>query len=167
MGLNKEIWIPEIIEKFYPSNALLSYCKNLDAWVDNNALNLQEAGVDPKVYMDNTVWPIPVVTRTDVPHQLPLHRFDTENTVYRDAIEVEESSEKRQSVIEGHKKALLKQFTTLAAFNWAPQKDTPTTPVTIAGGTETNKRGYKMLTSSTWNFDSTSWRCPRMSAFWR
>ena len=67
MGLNKEIWIPEIIEKFYPSNALLSYCKNLDAWVDNNALNLQEAGVDPKVYMDNTVWPIPVVTRTDVP----------------------------------------------------------------------------------------------------
>ena len=146
MGLNKEIWIPEIIEKFYPSNALLSYCKNLDAWVENNALNLQEAGVDPKVYMDNTVWPIPVVTRTDVPHQLPLHRFDTENTVYRNAIEVEESSEKRQSVIEGHKKALLKQFTTLAAFNWAPQKDTPTTPVTIASGTAANKRRYKMLT---------------------
>lgn len=80
MGLNKEIWLSEIVEKFYPSNALLSYCKNLDAWVDNNALNLQEAGVDPKVYIDNTVWPIPIVSRTDVPHQLPLHRFDTENT---------------------------------------------------------------------------------------
>ncbi len=145
-GLNKEIWLPEIIEKFYPSNALLSFCKNLDAWVDNNALNLQEAGVDPKVYIDNVVWPIPISTRADIPHQLPLKRFDTENTVHRDAIEVEESSQKRQSVIEGHKKSLLKKFTALAAFNWAPQQDGANTPVAETTGTKVNKKGFKALT---------------------
>ena len=144
-GLNKEIWLPEIIEKFYPSTSLLSYCKNLDAWVDNNALNLQEAGIDPKVYIDNAVWPIPISVRKDAHHQLPLKRFDTENTVHRDAIEVEESAEKRQSVIEGHKKSLLMKFTALAAFNWAPQKETATTPVVETTSTKVNKRGFKAM----------------------
>ena len=68
-GLNREIWIPEIIEKFYPSDSFLTHSKSLDAWVDNNKLNLQEAGVDPEVYIDNELYPIPIVTRTDIPHE--------------------------------------------------------------------------------------------------
>lgn len=92
-GLNREIWIPEIIEKFYPSDSFLTHSKSLDAWVDNNKLNLQEAGVDPEVYIDNELYPIPIVTRTDIPHEIMLKRFDTENTVHINAIEIEESAE--------------------------------------------------------------------------
>ena len=40
-GLNREIWIPEIIEKFYPSDSFLAHSKSLDAWVDNDKLHLQ------------------------------------------------------------------------------------------------------------------------------
>lgn len=66
-GLNREIWIPEIIEKFYPSDSFLAHSKSWDAWVDNDKLHLQEAGVDPEVYIDNELYPIPIVTRTDIP----------------------------------------------------------------------------------------------------
>ena len=133
-GLNREIWIPENIEKFYPSDSFLAHSKSLDAWVDNDKLHLQEAGVDPEVYIDNELYPIPIVTRTDIPHEIVLKRFDTENTVHINAIEIEESAEKRQSVIEGHRNSLRQKFARLAAFNWAPAANGDFTP------------GYKAMT---------------------
>lgn len=144
-GLNKEIWIPEIIEKFYPDDSFLAHSKNLDAWVDNNTLHLQEAGIDPAVYIDNEQYPIPVAVRSDIPHEIVLKRFDTENTVHINAIEIEESAEKRQSVIEGHRNSLRQKFARLAAFNWAPIKNSDYTPVKAANG-QKNLRGYKALT---------------------
>lgn len=144
-GLNREIWIPEIIEKFYPSDSFLAHSKSLDAWVDNDKLHLQEAGVDPEVYIDNELYPIPIVTRTDIPHEIVLKRFDTENTVHINAIEIEESAEKRQSVIEGHRNSLRQKFARLAAFNWAPAANGDFTPVKAANG-NSNARGYKAMT---------------------
>lgn len=144
-GLNREIWVPEILEKFYPSDSFLAHSKSLDAWVDNNKLNLQEAGIDPTVYIDNEQYPIPVAVRTDIAHEIILKRFDTENTVHINAIEIEESAEKRQSVIEGHRNALRQKFARLAAFNWAPAGNSEFNPVKAATGT-TNARGYKGLT---------------------
>lgn len=144
-GLNREIWIPEIIEKFYPSDSFLSYAKRLDAWVNNNKLHLQEAGIDPKVYIDNEQYPIPIAVRTDIPHEIVLKRFDTENTVHVNAIEIEESAEKRASVIEGHRNSLRQKFARLAAFNWAPAGNTEFTPVEASTGAK-NKLGYKSMT---------------------
>jgi hypothetical protein len=144
-GLNKEIWIPDILEKFYPDTSFLSYSKDLSAWVNVNKLNLQEAGIDPRVYVDNEEYPIPIVARTDIPHEIVLKRFDTENTVHVNAIEIEESAEKRQSVIEGHRNALRQKFARLAAFNWAPMVNGENTPVAPTTG-EVNVRGYNALT---------------------
>lgn len=146
-GLNKEIWIPGIIEKFYPENNFVSDARDFDAWVDNDYLNLQEAGIDPRVFIDNEIYPIPVVSREDIPHKIPMKRFDTENTVHVNAIEIEESSGKRESVIEGHRKSLQNQFAQLAAYNWAPTKDTSTTPVLKANGKVSGiGTGYKRIT---------------------
>lgn len=144
-GLNKEIWIPEIIEKFYADDSFVSYAKDLDAWVNNDKLNLQEAGVDPQVYIDNEKYPIPIAVRTDIAHEILLKRFDTENTVHINAIEIEESAQKRQSVIEGHRNSLRQKFGRLAAFNWAPAQDTVNTPVIATTGA-VNRRGHKSLT---------------------
>ena len=54
-GLNKEIWIPEIIEKFYPETSFVSDSRDFSMWTDNEYLNLQEAGIDPRVFIDNEV----------------------------------------------------------------------------------------------------------------
>jgi hypothetical protein len=144
-GLNKEVWLPEIIEKFYPDAGLLSYGKNLDAWVDNNTINLQEAGVDPDVLINNNTYPIPISNRTDIPHALPLMRLDTENTVYQDAVEVEESAGKRSSVIEGHRKALQAKLLQLAAHAWAPAGDSANTPIVQTASAVVNVKGFKSL----------------------
>ena len=89
-GLNKEIWLPGIEEQFIPDTSFVAEGRNLDAWTDNGFLNLQEAGVNPEVIENNEVWPIPIVRREDIPHKLEMKRFDTENTVHINAIEVED-----------------------------------------------------------------------------
>ncbi len=147
-GLNKEIWIPELVEKFYPDGSFVNEARDLDAWTDNGFLNIQEAGVDPDVLMDNQTWPISVTRREDVPHRLEMHRFDTRNTVHINSVEVEESAQKRASVIEGHRKSLSMQFARMAGQNWAPQKNGETTPVIMVDDGEASKvnKKYHALT---------------------
>lgn len=140
-GLNKEIWLPEIIEKFYPETSFVSEARDFDMWTDNGYLNIQEAGIDPRVIVDNEVYPIPVVARDDTAHKIPMKRFDTENTVHINAIEIEESAQKRLSVIEGHKNSLQQQFAKMAAYNWAPTKHSTDTPVLKVNDTDASKQG--------------------------
>lgn len=121
-GLNKEIWLPGIEEQFIPDTSFVSEGRNLDAWTDNGFLNLQEAGVNPEVIENNEVWPIPIVRREDIPHKLEMKRFDTENTVHINAIEVEEAAGKRESVIRGHRVSLQTKFAKMAGYNWSPAK---------------------------------------------
>ena len=143
-GLNKEIWIPGIIEKFYPKGSFLELSRDLSVWVDHNTLHLQEAGIDPTVYVDNEQYPIPTVMRSDVAHEIVLKRFDTENTVHINAIEIEESAGKRESVIAGHRASLAQYFAKLAAFNWAPAQNKTNCPVSATAATA-NKQGYKAM----------------------
>jgi hypothetical protein len=55
-GLNKEIWLAEIMEKFYPDWSFLSVVRDLSMFVENNTINLAEAGVDPNVLINNTTY---------------------------------------------------------------------------------------------------------------
>ena len=135
-GLNKEIWLPDIIEQFIPQTSFVNEARDLDARTDNGFLNLQEAGVNPDVIVNNSVWPIPIVRREDIPHRVEMKRFDTENTVHINAIEVEESAGKRESVIRGHRTSLQTQFARMCGYNWSPAKNGETTPVNVVSSGE-------------------------------
>ena len=50
---------------------------NMDEYVNNNVINLAEAGVDPDVLINNTTYPVPIQERTDTPLTLALDYFDT------------------------------------------------------------------------------------------
>lgn len=130
-GLNKEIWLPDLVEQFIPETSFVNEARDLDAWTDHGFLNIQEAGVNPEVIVNNSVWPIPIVHREDIPHRVEMKRFDTENTVHIDAIEVEESAGKRESVVRGHRVSLQTQFARMCGFNWSPRKHGDTTPVNL------------------------------------
>lgn len=82
-GLRKEVWIKQLQEKFYPDSSFLNYAEDFTALVDNDALNLAEEGIDPKVLVNNTTYPINVVKREDKPIRIELDLFETENTLVR------------------------------------------------------------------------------------
>lgn len=144
MPLNKEIWLPEIMEGFYPDDSFLKEARDLTAFVENDKINLAEAGINPDVLVNNTTYPVAVAERSDIPHDIELDYYDTTNTVIRNAEKAELSYDKRTSVIFGHKQALRVYFMQKAAHAYAPTADDTYTPVlTCTGATATN--GFKKL----------------------
>ena len=49
MALNKEVWLNQIQEGFYPDDSFLNKLSNYDAFVENNKIHIAAAGIDPKV----------------------------------------------------------------------------------------------------------------------
>lgn len=144
MAIATEIWIDAIKEGLIPNDSFLSRSVDMSEHVDHNKINLAEAGVDPEVLIDNTVFPVPAAQREDSPLELPLHTFDTKNTIVRNIEEKESAYSKIDSVVRSHRNALRKKMSAYAAHNWTPNENSVFTPVLATAGA-VNKSGYKAL----------------------
>lgn len=143
-GLNKEIWLPELMEGFYADDMFVTEMRDMSAFVSNDVINLAEAGVNPDVLVNNTTYPVPYAQRADVPIALTLDTYDTENTEIKSVETAELAYDKRQSVMYGHKRALQMTFMEKAAHNVAPSADSNLTPLLTATGGD-NGSGRKRL----------------------
>lgn len=145
MAIEKQIWISMLMEGFYPNRTFLSRSVDMTAMVEYNKINLAEAGVAPEVLVDNTEYPVGTESRKDTPLELPLHTFDTKNTVVRNVEAMELAYDKMDSVVRQHRNTLYAKTAAYAANNWAPAKAADLTPVRATGGTGTNRQGLTPL----------------------
>lgn len=146
LGVQKELWTDILLEGFYPNISFINEAKDLSALVEFNTLNLAEAGANPTVLIDNTIYPIAASTRTDVPKTLALKTLDTTSSIVRNIEAMESSYDKMASLIYGHKMELQRTVGKLSAWSWTPASHTALTPVIAATGALTS--GYRMI-----NFD--------------
>jgi hypothetical protein len=137
-GLAAEVWLPDVMQNFYPDNSFLSAVRDLSSLVLSDAINLAEAGADPDVLVDNTVFPIPTAVAGDTPLRMVLKTYDTTSTVVRNAIAVELKYDQRTLYVEKHRKALLKKMGKDAAYAYAPQSNSAFNPVLNIAGTNTS-----------------------------
>lgn len=140
MALNKQVWINQIKEGFYPSTIFLTKVVNLTDSVDNNIIHFPSAGIDPKVLINNTTYPIKIVGRDDTDNQLSLDKFETENTLVRRPDDIEYSYDKLESVIRQHRFTLQTSTAKKAAHAFAPNEDTADTPIVATTGAVHNGR---------------------------
>ena len=140
MALNKEIWLNQIREGFYPDDSFLQKLTNYDAFVENDKIHIASAGIDPKVLINNTTYPIAVVGRDDDDCVFELDKFETENTIVRRPDAIEYSYDKLESVIRQHRSTLRKAVTMKATHAIAPQTDTDDTPIVTTSGDITGTR---------------------------
>lgn len=142
--LNKQVWIDQILEGFYPDSSFLKYAKDFSGLVEYDKINMAEAGIDPNVLINNTTYPIKVVQRIDTPISIELDKFETENTLIRRPEVIEYSYDQLESVIRGHRQSLKSKTAEKAAHAFSPQKNTEFTPVIETTGKDTG--GRKRLT---------------------
>lgn len=142
--LQKEVWVNQLMENFYPDTSFLNYAKDFSGLTENDAINLAEAGIDPVVMINNTTYPIKVVQRVDSPIRIELDKFETENTLVRRPEVIEYAYDQLESVLMGHRSILRTRTAEKAAHAYAPQEDTTDTPVLQTSGEA--KDGRKMLT---------------------
>ena len=119
-GLAPEVWIPLVLQDPYPANSFLNGATDMSPQVDNDAINLAEAGADPDVLVENTTYPIPAAVAADVPKRVVLKTYDTTSTIVRNAIAIELAYDQRSLYADKHKKALMKKIGLDAAYLYAP-----------------------------------------------
>lgn len=139
-GLAKEVWINQLTKNFYPDSSFLNYTKDFSSLVENDAINMADAGVDPDVLINNTTYPIQVVKRVDTPIRIELDLFETKNTLVRRPEAIEYSYDQLESVLMGHRNKLRARTAEKAAHAFAPQKDSVFTPVISTSGDVTGTR---------------------------
>jgi len=143
-GLNREIWLAELMEGFYADDMFLSECRDLSPFVDNDIINLAEAGVNPDVLINNTTYPIATAERADGAIALVIDNFDTENQHVKNADLVELAYNKLTSIVYGHKQSLRMKIMEKAAHAIAPAADGTYTPLLVTTGAD-NGAGLKAL----------------------
>lgn len=139
-NLQKEIWVNQIKENFYPDSSFLNYVKDFSGLVENHAINMAEAGVDPKVLINNTTYPIKIVQRIDKPIRVELDLFETENTLVRRPEVIQYSYDQLESVLMGHRNILRARTAEKAAHAFAPSEDGEFTPVILTTGETVGSR---------------------------
>ena len=139
-GLAKEVWINQLTKKFYPDSSFLNYTKDFSSLVENDAINMADAGVDPDVLINNTTYPIQVVNRVDTPIRIELDLFETKNTLVRRPEAIEYSYDQLESVLMGHRNILRARTAEKAAHAFAPLKDSEFTPVISTTGETSGTR---------------------------
>ncbi|PIY07907.1 MAG: hypothetical protein COZ18_14960 [Flexibacter sp. CG_4_10_14_3_um_filter_32_15] len=144
-GLRKEVWLNVILEQYDEEVTFLDNTTDLSAFVENDKINLAEAGIDPDVLINNTTYPVAVNERTDTPYALDLDYYDTENTLLRNAEAIELAYNKMQSITRRHAQALKNKQAERSTFNFAPTSDAAFTPVLPTTGA-TNGAGEKLIT---------------------
>lgn len=142
-GLQKEVWVNQLMENFYPDSSFLKYVKDFSGLSENDAINMAEAGIDPVVMVNNTTYPISIVQRVDTPIRIVLDKFETQNTLVRRPEVIEYAYDQLESVLMGHRNILRARTAEKAAHAYAPAQDTPDTPVLQTTGDV--RGGRKML----------------------
>ena len=140
MSLNKEIWVNQIQENFYPETSFLTRVKDFSEHVNANKLHIPSAGIDPKVLINNNTYPITVVGREDEDCEIPLDKFETENTLVRRPEALEYSYDKLESVIGQHRNTLQTHTARKTIHAFAPSSDSKGTPIISTTGEVYNGR---------------------------
>jgi len=133
-GLRKEVWLKQLMKKYYPESSFLTYTKDFSSLVENDAINMTEAGVDPNVLINNTTYPIITGIRIDSPIRIELDLFETENTLVRNPEVIEYSYDQLENVLMGHRNILRVTTAEKAAHAFAPNENTPKTPLILTSG---------------------------------
>ncbi len=121
-GLQKEVWIADIKEQPLPDTSFIAQSQDFSSYVNNNTLNLAEAGVDPDVhlnYFTENNDELPIQDINDIPHEVVLQIWSTNQTKHNNLLEAELSYDKRASVLNRHRNALAKNMAQRTAFAWS------------------------------------------------
>lgn len=126
MGLQKEVWVPGIKENPVPNTSFVSASTDMSQYVENNKIHLAEAGIEPGVhenYFDGNEKPLPIANIQDIPSEVVLKIYSTEQTRHRNLQDVELSYNKRESIIRRHRTSLGKNIGQRASYSWSNDKN--------------------------------------------
>ena len=148
MSVKQEIWTGEVLRKVSTLEAatFLDGLPDYSRYANNNVIHMAYMGVEPKVLINNSTYPLPTSALASEDIGLSLDKYQTEVTIISDD-ELHASASDWMSVTRDmHAGAITKEKFKKALHAIAPAKHTTETPVLTTTGPETD--GRKSLTRS-------------------
>lgn len=128
MAINKEIWINDIQEGFWPNDSFVTKSKNHSAFVEGSKVHVPVAGSAASITKNPQSLPITVGGRTDTDLSYDIDKFYAAPVVLNQAEDVELNYDKRTSVTRQSQAALREAVAADILHNWVPA----TSPTTLA-----------------------------------
>jgi hypothetical protein len=120
--LARQAFAADITQALWAANEFLNAAKDDSQWVDHDKVNLPHAGAIPTV-VKNRSTKGEAQKRTDVATQYALHELSSDPTWIQYSEEMIVNYNKRQSVLEEHKGALIDAVADNGAHDWAAGGD--------------------------------------------
>lgn len=133
-GLQKEVWVDQLLEDFHPDNSFYLDGEDWSEHVENDKINFAIIGADPNVEVNRTTYPIPITERTDTDGDVELDEFSSDSTLVKDAEAIELSYKKMESVLSGHRRTIREKYANKAQWGIAPNVNSANTPVWASTG---------------------------------
>lgn len=146
-GVLVELWTGELVKAFKAAldGSWLEGIPDASGKVDNDVIHLNDVGAGPEVLVNNSQYPIDIVSQDDDDIAITLDKFDTKNTAVTDDELHAISYDKIASVIENHTDSLQAAKFRRAAYRLCAAENTATTPVIATTG-EADADGRKKCT---------------------
>jgi hypothetical protein len=112
---------------------------DMSEYVEANKIHLAEAGIEPSVhenYFEGNENPLPFTSITDIPSEVVLNTYSTEQTRHRNLQDVELQYNKRDSIVSRHRTSLGKNIGQRAAFAWTTGVNNPFNKLINLGATD-------------------------------
>jgi hypothetical protein len=148
MALNKEIWINDIVEGFFPANEFVSRSLDHSMYVNNKTVHVPNAGLPPEIKKNISTFPVSASKRTDTDLTYDIDTFYSIPIHIQNSEVVELSYDKRQSVLAQMRAELQRVVMESVLASWLPASPNllPTTGDAVASHIATATGNRKKLT---------------------
>lgn len=106
MAVNKEIWIDDLQENFFPDDSFVANSVDDSEYVDNKKVHIPNAGAPSKVEKNRPSLPATIKTRTDADLEYGIDEFTTDPIRLTNVEMVELAYDKRHSILKNDKEEL-------------------------------------------------------------
>ena len=118
MAFQKEMWTKDIQENLYAGAEFVQNSLSHDAFVDNAKVHIPQSGTIGSVVKNRTVLPATIAQRADTDRSYDLNEFTTDPIVLHDVEAVQETYDKRMSILKDHLDILNDRIAQEAAYEW-------------------------------------------------
>jgi hypothetical protein len=146
MAVKQEIWTGEVVRKVstLEGATFLDGLPDYSRYATNNVIHMAYMGVEPKVLINNSTYPLPTSALPNEDIGLSLDKYQTEVTIITDDELHANASDKMSVTRDMHALAITKEKFKKALHAIAPAKHTTETPVLSTTGADVD--GRKALT---------------------
>lgn len=136
MALQTEVWVQDIEDVLFEGIEFLRVSVDHSSFINNKTIHIPQAGANPNIEKNRSTLPATITQRTDTDLTYDLDEYTTDPILVTNLDELQNSYEKRQSVLTQHTMTLSERMGIEGLFAWSPSAAADTARIVLTTGAD-------------------------------